>query len=519
MKTFNTTGKMIASQHYMAPIDRQVNAAAKLVEANKYFCINRGRQYGKTTTLSFLKKHLEDLGYVVFSISFEGLPDSAYESLEALLYESISLIAMPLKWAGIPNLLEESARQLVKTVDAQTEEMGIMDYRNLIATLCSRNQVALIIDEVDQAGNYPAFIKFLGLLRSMYLSRDQIPTFQSVILAGVYDIKNLKLKLRPEDQHQYNSPWNIAVPFDVDMSLPVTGITEMLAEYKSDHKVDLDEKTIAQLIYDYTSGYPFLVSRLCQIIDDNGYSWDKEGVLAAVNILLKEGNTLFDDMVKKLDQFPNLADTLQNILYSGQRIAYNYYDKDINIASMFNIIYDNAGTVAVRCRIFETWLYNYFATFEKSSSIYRVGEADKSQFVHDGLLDMRHILERFVIHFNEIYHPEKDMKFVEENGRKIFLTYLRPIINGVGNYYCEAQTRDLTKTDVIVDYLGNQYIVELKIWRGNSYNERGEQQLADYLDYYHQEAGYLVSFCFNKTKQIGVREVVVGKKLLYEAVV
>ena len=72
-------------------------------------------------------------------------------------------------------------------------------------------------------------------------------------------------------------------------------------------------------------------------------------------------------MVKKLDQFPSLADTLQNILYSGQRIAYNYYDKDINIASMFNIIYDNAGTVAVRCRIFETWLYNYFATFEKSS--------------------------------------------------------------------------------------------------------------------------------------------------------
>ena len=159
-----------------------------------------------------------------------------------------------------------------------------MEFRNLISTLCSRNQVALIIDEVDQAGNYPVFIKFLGLLRSMYLSRDQIQTFQSVILAGVYDIKNLKLKLRPEDQHQYNSPWNIAVPFDVDMSLHVAGITEMLAEYKSDHKIDFDEKTISQLIYDYTSGYPFLVSRLCQIIDDNGYSWDKEGVLVAVNI-------------------------------------------------------------------------------------------------------------------------------------------------------------------------------------------------------------------------------------------
>lgn len=65
---------------------------------------------------------------------------------------------------------------------------------------------------------YPEFIKFLGVLRDMFLKRDKIPTFQSVILAGVYDIKNLKLKIRPEEEHQYNSPWNIAAPFDTDMS-------------------------------------------------------------------------------------------------------------------------------------------------------------------------------------------------------------------------------------------------------------------------------------------------------------
>ena len=30
---------------------------------------------------------------------------------------------------------------------------------------------------------------------------------------------------------------------------------------------------------------------------------------------------------------------------------------------------------------------------------------------------------------------------------------------------------------MIVDYLGEQFVVELKIWHGNEYNERGEQQL------------------------------------------
>lgn len=519
MKRFNTTGKMIAAQHYMVPIDRQVNAAARLVEDGMYFCINRGRQYGKTTTLAFLKEHLEKQDYVVFSISFEGLADDSYESLGTLIYESLSLMALPLRWIGIPNLIGDSSLQLVKTVDKGRREIGVVEFRDLIGMFCTRNKVVLIIDEVDQAGNYQPFIQFLSLLRNMYLSRDQIPTFHSVILAGVYDIKNLKLKLRPEEQYRYNSPWNIAAPFDTDMSLHADGIAEMLTEYKHDHHMDFDEHSVAQMIYDYTSGYPFLVSRLCQIIDEKELAWDKQGVLDSVNSLLREGNTLFDDLAKNISRFPGLSNILQAILYGGQRIAYNYYDSVINLATMFNIVYDNQGATAIKCRIFETWLYNYYSSKEKTSSIFKHGEADKNQFLCNGRLDMRHVLERFAAHFNEIYRPEKDDKFVEEQGRKIFLIYLRPIINGVGNYYCEAQTRDLTRTDVVVDYRGQQFVVELKIWRGNSYNERGEQQLAGYLDFFHLQTGYMLSFCFNKDKQPGIHDVVVGDKMICEVIV
>ena len=148
-----------------------------------------------------------------------------------------------------------------------------------------------------------------------------------------------------------------------------------------------------------------------------------------------------------------------------------------------------------------------------------MGQQDKSTFVHDGFIDMRLLLERFIRHFNEIYNPVKDGEFLERNGRIIFLTYLRPIINGVGNYYCESQTRDMTRTDVIIDYLGNQYVVELKIWRGNAYNERGEKQLSEYLDYYHLSTGYIVSFCFNKNKKPGINEIIIGDKKIIEAIV
>jgi hypothetical protein len=89
----------------------------------------------------------------------------------------------------------------------------------------------------------------------------------------------------------------------------------------------------------------------------------------------------------------------------------------------------------------------------------------------------------------------------------------------VGNYYIEAQTRDARRTDVIVDYLGEQYIVELKIWPGNEYQERGQKQLIEYLDYYYKDQGYLLSFNFNKNKEQGVRELQIDGKTIIEAVV
>ena len=60
----------------------------------------------------------------------------------------------------------------------------------------------------------------------------------------------------------------------------------------------------------------------CQIIDAEQYSWDKEGVLKAVNALFVERNTLFDNMIKKLDDYPELKRTLKGILFSGKTRSY-----------------------------------------------------------------------------------------------------------------------------------------------------------------------------------------------------
>lgn len=83
----------------------------------------------------------------------------------------------------------------------------------------------------------------------------------------------------------------------------------------------------------------------------------------------------------------------------------------------------------------------------------------------------------------------------------------------------ESRTRSLKRTDIIVDYFGEQFVVETKIWRGNEYNLRGEHQLAEYLEDYGLDTGYLLSFNFNRKKKIGVREMHVDGKTVIEAVV
>ena len=72
---------------------------------------------------------------------------------------------------------------------------------------------------------------------------------------------------------------------------------------------------------------------------------------------------------------------------------------------------------------------------------------------------------------------------------------------------------------MIVDYLGKQYIIELKIWRGEEYNTEGEKQIVEYLNYYHLEKGYLLSFNFNKNKKSGMNTISLNGKMVIEAVV
>lgn len=523
-KRFNINGLCYPDKHYMVNLDVRLAQIKEMIDYGDYFVINRARQYGKTTILYALEKYLHK-DYVVVSLSFQGLGAASFQDEYTFVWAFLNEFFMAISDCNVQAFQQNQTvlQGLQNLLEGEQKNIGFAEAFRLLSGLCeaSEKPLVLMIDEVDSASNNQVFLDFLGLLRDYYLKREKIATFQSVILAGVYDIKNLKQKFRPDEVHKYNSPWNIAVDFDIDMSFSTKDIEGMLEEYERDYHTGMDIPSIARLIYDYTSGYPYLVSYLCKAVHEKsgGECWIREDILLAVKEILTKRNVLFDDMIKHLQEYPELSRMLQNILFQGQSYPYNAYNQAISIGEMFGFIINQKGTVAIANRIFETGLYDYFLSEEmmKPKSTF-LSSQDKNQFVKDGQLDMDKVMEKFVEYFSDLYNTN-DQSFVEEQGRKLFLLYLKPIINGTGNYYVEAQTRDRKRTDIIVDYFGKQYIIELKIWRGNEYKTRGEKQLKEYLDYYHLQKGWMLSFNFNQKKCPGIKEIVIDGKVLVEAVV
>ena len=457
-RVFNTTGICNPAEHYMVDLTQRLLEVRKLVDEGKYFTINRARQFGKTTTLHALAEYLSQ-DYLVISMDFQmQMSDAKFrnENSFSLAFARAFENSYRITESGRSQEYQAAFREFTKERQEAGEQFELVELFQTLSNLCAvvPKKIVLMIDEVDSATNNQVFLDFLAQLRGYYINRSRFATFQSVILAGVCDIRNLKRKMRPEEEHKDNSPWNIAADFDIDMSFSVEQINGMLLDYASEHDPAIDTNMIAREIHDYTSGYPYLVSRLCQLLDEMYTagmhdSWTHAGILGAVRKLVRESNSLFEDMAKKVKDYPDLGTMLRDILFCGKGIPFNLGTELVSIGAMFGFLKDEDGQIAIANRIFEIWFYNLFIAQDAiDSKTYDAGQQLKGQFVTESGLDVEKILKKFVEHFTESFGNSTDA-FVEENGRKLFMLYIRPLINGIGNYYIEARTRSMGRTDLI----------------------------------------------------------------------
>ncbi|MBF0406669.1 MAG: AAA family ATPase [Candidatus Riflebacteria bacterium] len=483
MKKFNITGTCNPKRHYMVDTSAKLKQILKLIEDGEYFVINRPRQYGKTTTLFRIEKALEEnKDYLIINISFEGMGDDFFESPKTFC----------------PTFLQYISK--IFSIKQNNSMMQVNDFPYLSKAISEAlteidSKVVLLIDEVDKSSNNQLFLNFLGMLRDKYLKAqmDKDITFHSVVLAGVHDVKSLKLKLRPDEERKYNSPWNIAADFNVDMSFKPAEIATMLSQYSIETKNEMDIPAVSQRIFFWTNGYPFLVSKLCKIVDEtilperNIKNWTPTDIDEAVKQLLNESNTLFDDLIKNLENNKELFGFIERIIFSGISFTFVISSPLTNLAYIYGYIQNNNGKISIHNKIFEEYISNHITAgiSEKNQGTELTANSNTSLYLKpSGKLDMTKVMLKFQEVIKEKYSQSDALKsdeFLEKDLRLLFLVFLKPIINGIGFSFKEVETSAEKRLDIVVVFRDEKFVVELKIWRGEEYHNQGKQRLKEYM--------------------------------------
>ena len=512
MKYFNTTGICLPEKNFMVDTTKKIDQILKMVYRGQYFIINRPRQYGKTTTLALLKRRLIPTSeYLPIFISFEASDCDVFKTVENFCKHFLRLLIndQTIKNNGFDKLISEQ-------LDTVTSFLSLSDAITSILNTINK-RIVLLVDEVDKSSNNEIFLHFIGMLRNKFLSAQKggDTTFHSVILAGVHDIKNLKLKIRPDSESankggQYNSPWNIAVPFKTIMSFSPDEIKGMLDEYVSETGNQMDTLAISERIFFWTNGYPFLVSKLCLMMDEevlperDNQNWSIQDIENVVGLLLRETNTLFDDISKNLEMYKDLHNFIKSVVLGFNEFNFELDNPIISRAHMFGFITNTDNQkIKIHNRIFEEKITNYFLSKHQIDSLTNGKNITQPYISLEGGLDFRTVLDKFQEAVKEKYSKNDVLKsdeFLENDLRLLFMIYLKPIINGHGFCFKEVQTGEEKRLDLVVVYKNEKFVIELKLWRGTIAHKKGLEQLKEYMYKENVEKGYMLIMNKNKTK-------------------
>jgi len=326
------------------------------------------------------------------------------------------------------------------------------------------------------------------------------------------------------------------------MSFSPKEISTMLNEYCTENSLSMIIDKLSEELYFFTGGYPFLVSRICQIIDGKFYEWDKKpwnitDIQNAVKMILEEKNTLFDSLIKNLENNKELYGYIEDIIVRGNDKSFNKDNPLIDLGILYGYFKNRGGKVQISNKIFGERIYNYMISKLENNYSKMDAYNFKGAFIKEnGGLDIEKILKRFQQFMKEQYsnetpplyiggvsdsHKIKDFGslLIEHHGRLLFLAFIKPIINGTGFDFKEVQVSEEKRLDVVITYNNFKYIIEMKIWRGLKYHEDGVKQLCDYLDIHDLNRGYLLIFNFNKNKEFKDERVNIEGKDIFQVYV
>ena len=489
---FNIAGPCVAADHYMLPAAERLPEVLGLIRRKLYFLIHAPRQSGKTTALKQFVRDVNGSGErVALYCSLETLQNvtdvpSAMHTLETLVCKAVC--ASPAFAAIADEIRRYAASDEVKGDPAT----GLMSLLSRIAAVCGKPFV-LFFDEADCLCFDP-LIAFLRQLRNGYVSREDIPFPASVALVGLRNIKDYKMRIRPDGESVGQaSPFNVITKV---LPMRLFSETEMRALY-AQHTVEtgqiFEEGALVEA-YRLSDGQPYLVNALARWCVEEIHHDDYSQPITAADMaeakerIIREQGTHLDSMMEKLEE-PRVRRVVEPVML-GETVDRTQLRDDVSYCIDLGLLVDDRGSLKPANPIYAETI-GRFLTRGVQSEIHLL--RPENPWVREDGLDMNGLMAAF----QQFWRENADANAVPFQYREayphlVLQAFLQRVINGGGQIVREMALGS-GRLDLGVVFRGRTYAVEVKT---TAYYEKSpaaaHEQMLGYMDRLGVGEGWLV---------------------------
>ena len=501
-RTFETRGPVDPKLNYVVPRTHEIADLVERIKQGRYVVIFAPRQTGKTTFFRWALDALvaEDDTYFPIQLDFQTFRNDNVEQFYAGLQRRIR---QEILW-------ESEQRQM--TIDA-----AFQPFLEELAAYLEYRKVAIIIDEFDGIPQV-ALSDFLYTLREIYLSRapDRCP--YSVGIVGVKSLTQL-------NYDRSISPFNIQDEFALS-NFTLEAVRDLLLQYTEEVGQSFAPDVIEN-VHKQTAGQPFLVNRMAQILTEEMEIPLSEAIAQkhfeiALKQILRERNVNVSHLVTNIRRDPRFFSILWEICSYDSGVPFNLDNETISELASYGVVKEGKdGNCEIVTPIYQYRIVRAFMPLKNGLERQYLPEDTQAGFIDyltpEGKIDMRALVANFRdfiarAGYRILEVPSTPQEFV---GQDLLFTYLDAFVRAInGVMYLEVRT-GRGRMDLIIAHKGEKYIVETKIWEGESRYGMGKRQLAAYLKLEGvTEGSYVVFDHHGKPEAREEEEAIEGKAIV-----